>query len=617
MDGLRGPGGVGCLVIVLHVLAVIALRAHFCWGLTEGQVLEEGVMGHLELVSSMSNRTQGTFTCRANDACYLGNLTSTGKMYRCRGCLKIRGRVISPGVLVQGSTVTFNSAARICAYHQGNGTCIQNGTNWSMKVDRDFRIRNGTVITGGHAYLYIFWVLPDTARATQTAVAPLVHTCQQMGQIRVAEYVRWTVKFPPIPPCNRRRRAWYDTVLGGTGTLYGLANTADNEVTRTMLSNTGEYTAQAVTKTARWMPSTVSSQLEGSDVWKSVFKWNLKLWNETYDALHNLSHIGNWTVCSLQTIHAETQRNRFQIQVMSNNYHAWRTLWNISSSLWLQLHAEMTICNKSMCTGYWDQYNMTSVMTVCRYQILPVITTKGFWYLHVSGEWWDVKTNRTYEVKHCDETDKGLACPLVKGHSNPCFTDSRVVLCDWTVTPPEEQFWQVGPNTLCVATMTNSPQVPSVPFSGCLKGIHMWEWNNVTYWLSNYTVSSRLTKIQWEVLHSPWTLSLERFKCALDGSTEVAKLIDSHRSNLSRLMVSTLVAQGEIKHVATLIEQASAHHWWDIFTGMSSTANKVLIPPMIAALIIISILTLCNLIICWYVIRLRREINWVIMQRLR
>lgn len=89
--------------------------------------------------------------------------------------------------------------------------------------------------------------------------------------------------------------------------------------------------------------------------------------------------------------------------------------------------------------------------------MLPVITKDGYYTLHVSGEWFDAKTNITYDMKLCDQTDQEVVCILQTGHVNPCLTDSMVALCDWTHEPSRDMLWQVGPHTLCVATIHSHP----------------------------------------------------------------------------------------------------------------------------------------------------------------
>ncbi|XP_061668919.1 uncharacterized protein LOC133496874 [Syngnathoides biaculeatus] len=434
---------------------------------------------------------------------------------------------------------------------QASSSGYHRGTSWTAIAEEDFTI--GEVGDDGDLrWGYVVTVI-------QTHLTPILDTCTHLAQAVVETKIYWTIHFPPIPICNRIKRAWYDTLLGGTGTVLGLANTADNEVTRTMLSNTGEHSARALHQIGVWLPKALVGQKENAKLWKTVFNWDIKLWDEAEKVLQNLTEQSSWTVCSIQTLHAAAQKQSFLRIVTSGNYQEWRMVWNISDSLWLTLHPEHTKCNKNKCTGYWTQYNVTTTKVVCKYQVLPVITTSGYWFLHMDGEWFEPKTNKTFKSDLCDLTDQGLACRLQHAYSNPCLTDSEVVLCDWTREPAREMMWQVGPHTLCVATTQNNSQVPSVLFVGCLQDVHIWRWGNMTYRLTNYSESRRLTAVQWEVLRSPWSMSLERFKCALESSTDIQKLIKSHASNISSLMVSTMVVKGEVVHAAKLVSSLVGH----------------------------------------------------------
>ncbi|XP_057714622.1 uncharacterized protein LOC130930646 [Corythoichthys intestinalis] len=356
-----------------------------------------------------------------------------------------------------------------------------------------------------------------------------------------------------------------------------------------------------------WLPNAIVGQKENAELWKKVFKWELTVWNATSEVLTNATKQLNWTTCSIQNLNARAQKERFERIMTTGNYQEWRRVWNISSTLWLQLHSEHTICNGTECRGNWTTYKVASNVTVCKFLILPVITKLGYWFLHIEGEWFNPETNQTFDTVLCQTTDKGLACTLHVEIINPCLIKAGdFVLCDWSREPSRDILWQVGPHTLCVATAQNHSMLPTVPFVGCLYDVHFFQWGNGTYQLTNYTVANRFTAVQWEVLRTPWSISLERFKCALEQSTEIQKLIKSHASNVSQLMISTLVAKGEILHAVKIIQQQSAHHWWDIFSGLSYTARVTLLPPMILVLIAIALTTLCNIGICCYVRRIKR-----------
>ncbi|KAJ0001701.1 hypothetical protein NQD34_001497 [Periophthalmus magnuspinnatus] len=170
--------------------------------------------------------------------------------------------------------------------------------------------------------------------------------------------------------------------------------------------------------------------------------------------------------------------------------------------------------------------------------------------------------------------------------------------------------YQVGPHTLCVATMDQHPQLPTASFSGCVKGVHMWHWHNQTYRLTNYSDEQAYTRIQWEVLHDAnLGVSLEHFRSALNRSMDLQKLIADHNHNITRLHVSTLIAQKQVLAVAKLVEQKSASHWYDIFNGVSPFARGLLMPPLIAVCLIVLLVTIINVLTCLYVRSLRRDID--------
>ncbi|XP_032364728.1 uncharacterized protein LOC116679144 [Etheostoma spectabile] len=384
-----------------------------------------------------------------------------------------------------------------------------------------------------------------------------------------------------------------------------------------MLANPGQASSNGLLQLGHWLPTSIVGQKENSDLWAQALRWQIDVINATGEVLENVTKTLNWTVCNMQMIHAKLQQERFERILTSENPSEWRRIWNMTNDKWIKLAGHKTQCNGTMCKGSWTEFTVNSSMVVCLYQVLPVITTQGFWYLHMDGEWLDPRTNITYDAKFCEDTDKGMACRLQTGYHNPCLTASEVALCDWTREAPTDRVWQVGPQTLCVAAMSNHSQLPAVPFTGCVKDVYIWTWRNLTYRLTNYSISHHFTHAQWDILHLPWKISLDRFRGALERSTEIQRLVRSHRSNITSLMISTLIAKDEVVDTAQIVGQNSAHHWWDIFSGMSVTAKSTLVPPLLLLVLAICILTLCNFATCYYVRRTRQEVEWVIFQRMR
>ncbi len=111
--------------------------------------------------------------------------------------------------------------------------------------------------------------------------------------------VFWTILFPPIPKC-RNKQAWYDTLLGETGTGLGVLNTIDKQVTANKLSKVGRYSHNALQKLGRWMPSGIYSQKHQA-YWDVVSACILK---HSINDFHwnNVSEWLNWTECNLNML---------------------------------------------------------------------------------------------------------------------------------------------------------------------------------------------------------------------------------------------------------------------------------------------------------------------------
>lgn len=459
---------------------------------------------------------------------------------------------------------------------------------------------------------------PDTDRADGPSTAstaqimPIVHTCRRMSISQNRRTVIWTVLFPTIPACTRWKRAWYDTILGGTGTVLGLDNMIGNEITASKLSSTGTYTRRGMERIAGWMPTSINGQLQNVHLWQASYGISYALWNTSDDVMINMTAWMNWTDCALQHIHALVQKERMQRILTTDNPWEWRSIWNISSGVWLHVFGERTRCNSSMCYGIWKEYNVTDVHPVCRFHVLPIIVDQHFLELQVKGEWLDPYHNVTYDLTDCDNTDKGFVCTTRTGYVNPCLKEENA-LCDWKHLPSKDVLVEIGPHTLCVATLHSHPQLPTTPYSGCLFGVHVWSWHNQTFRLTNYTIGYALTKVQWKVLRHPWIgISLERLRCALSRSTDLKHMIENHSHNMTRLQMSTLVVSGQVKAIAKQVEQSSAHSFWDMFSGWSSTAKQVMAPPLVVLIVILLMITLCNVFTCLYIRRIRGDLMQII-----
>lgn len=375
-----------------------------------------------------------------------------------------------------------------------------------------------------------------------------------------------------------------------------------------MLSNVGKDTAHGIQTLGVWLPSSIVPHEEAATLLMEQLNWDTQMWHATSNILLNVSRALDMTICNLRTLNALIQKERFLRVVTSVSVSQWRSVWNISDDLWVQVHPDLTVCNQSACQGMWVQMNVENPVVVCRYHVLPVITATAYYFVRPQGDWFSPQTNLTYDLRGCSTSDRGITCMKEVMYHEACFTGSQA-LCDWHVEKPKDLLYQIGPHSICVATQSYHPQLPRTPFSGCLSNVHIFTWKNQTFKLTNFTWTRRLTTVQWEALRLPWTVSLERFSSALNRSTELQRLIAEHRSNISRLKVSTLLTKEEVVHVAREIEQESAHHWWDIFTGMSSTARQYFVPPMFVLLIVLCVITCMNICTFFYIRRIKCSLS--------
>lgn len=84
------------------------------------------------------------------------------------------------------------------------------------------------------------------------------HTCSNVSVAANKHLIHFNISFPELPNCNRRRRAWYDTLLGGLSSGFGVVNSIDLEALASRLRQTGSDTAKTVTLNTQWLPTSIT-----------------------------------------------------------------------------------------------------------------------------------------------------------------------------------------------------------------------------------------------------------------------------------------------------------------------------------------------------------------------
>lgn len=264
-----------CLGILRIVLLATSVSA---W--TPGLKIEKkkSAVAQWGWKNSTESRSQDNFTCPANQACFgIVNITFNGKMWagpkdsqgyrstfalhQAKGdisvvphvhiscCLKSRQFMYlnqrerevqfkncsNPGLMFKFPVKNANVI--ICI----NATSIQNRTWWAQ--DLVFIDINASQIDPGH-------------------IKKLPSTCEKVGTHAQKTVLITQVTFPPNNrQCmSRRKRAWYDTLLGGYGALTGTLDGFDVETLANRLHSTGSKINDGLTLQARCLPSIIQQK---------------------------------------------------------------------------------------------------------------------------------------------------------------------------------------------------------------------------------------------------------------------------------------------------------------------------------------------------------------------
>ncbi|KAM5169860.1 uncharacterized protein ACMZJ9_002909 [Mantella aurantiaca] len=443
----------------------------------------------------------------------------------------------------------------------------------------------------------------DTAKIDPGQVKRLPSTCERVGQHAQKTELSFGISFPPAKKC-KYRRAWYNTLLGGYGTLTGTLNGFDIETLANRLHNAGSKINDALTLQARWMP-TVWAPLKlqakiDDDLLDIINASNIF----TYNVDTNISRVVNWTICSLQTLQQQQQKGLFQTMLVTGNEEVWRTVFSslVRTEHWLDIKAPKVMCNDTYCKGRLTLYNVTKSSIMCKYVVLPLlIGPKGdqhFWVPTFNGQVID-NDNRTHDLTFCDDTLEGKICKLQSAVYEPCLLQNTVNKCEWTIMPTSYRWMvEIAPQVICV--VTDRPVVPKmrVPFAGCIHNITVLQWENETFMLMPDVLMTYRTHWESTRMDVPtWDLNLTKLHRLIEESQQVKDSIKHlNRSIIARQLSTTIVA-GQIIKVGSAIADATSHHWWDVFMGYSPSAGTMmnwLVHPLLIVMAIVVILSIWN-----------------------
>ncbi|XP_041438795.1 uncharacterized protein LOC121400092 [Xenopus laevis] len=482
---------------------------------------------------------------------------------------------------------------------------IQNVTgqyNWTFTANSKWIIcANATNIAGRRVpwqSLLHVWNI-DSATQNLGHIKRLTATCIPVATIGQKIILHINIVFPAKRSCHnaRRKRAWYDTLLGGYGTLAGTLNSFDIETLANRMHKAGGLTNDAVVWQAKWMPTIWAPLQQQVEIDKNINNMELEVNNFSLNFDTNMKKFVNWTVCTLQTIYEQQQKDNMKTLLMTGNEQVWRTVFNRTQE-WIQIYPHQMVCNDTICKGTVILFNITRPTIMCKDIVMPLIISGYFWQPLFVGAYIDNK-NRTHNLENCEDTYNGKVCKLQSSVYEPCLLQNSINQCLWTVLPLSyEWMLEISPQVICV--VTNQSVIPKMqtPFVGCIHNVSAFTWQNQTFLLSPNEMIN-ITHI-WtpHVLDPPnWNLSLHRLERIMNSSNEVRDVIVRLNNSLAAHQLYTTIVAQKIVKLGSTIADATSHHWYDVFTGYSPSAEhmfSVLIHPLLIIMICMCILTIWN-----------------------
>lgn len=109
-------------------------------------------------------------------------------------------------------------------------SCNNSQTNFTIMVSQFILCINSTPITNRSLWGQFIWFsIQQPPKDVTPQIIRIPRTCTNVSIAAPRRLIHFNISFPILPECNRRRRAWYNTLLGGLGTEVGITNSIDLE----------------------------------------------------------------------------------------------------------------------------------------------------------------------------------------------------------------------------------------------------------------------------------------------------------------------------------------------------------------------------------------------------
>lgn len=295
------------------------------------------------------------------------------------------------------------------------------GSSLIWPIDSSILLTNDSEITNS-TYFGVAYVCSQylTPKANNNTHVPIASTCTNTSLSNEEIQVTFNITTPNVFTCNpnspnRKKKAWYDTLLGGTGTTLGVLNGNDLEIVRNKLAAAGKDSVDALHILGDWSPTLLMPQLAQLNLDKSMVTQLGDLTVLTGDLTKGLA---NWTMCAVRFLWMSQLRDMLETRLTSPDTRQLRFLFKIPVDYWVMSFPQDTVCHTKIftkissfyCVGHYKVFVPRDYgVTMCKLFTLPIplpdiiTNTVAWWRPKYDGSCIAVGSNNTYSLADCQK----------------------------------------------------------------------------------------------------------------------------------------------------------------------------------------------------------------------
>lgn len=159
----------------------------------------------------------------------------------------------SVNISIHSNTYTSFVASILQAMQYCNNS--KHNLNLTVNSSQFILCTNTTPIINRTSWEDYIWVsVKQSLKSATPQIVRIPKTCTNTSVAAPQRVIHFNISFPTLPKCNRKLRAWYDTLLSGLSSRLSVANSIDLEALAHRLKNTRSDISKAVTLNASYPP---------------------------------------------------------------------------------------------------------------------------------------------------------------------------------------------------------------------------------------------------------------------------------------------------------------------------------------------------------------------------